>query len=451
MRGKKIKMREMRSRLIFGACTVISGAAALFGMNVLSVMAEENVGEEVVVSNNAPDTGENELSENALNTGGDENLGVYDFKDNKTTGTVTVTKVWDDDKTNEERAIPDIKISTAKPGKNPLGYTVTFHGNKDAGLVFDDGSDVNEVVYNSSGQIVEGVFKIPKGWGANAVAWFTDEALTNKVDVSEDGTVPMALSGDVDLYGKVKTFEIKGYNGNYSESYNDFNYLIPDTVTEIFFTDEIKPERASIIDVDADGDGMVVAWTENDGTVMKVSTQIKGMKVQAPKDSGYMFYNRNNVKTIDLTNLDTVSVTSMSGLFQDCSGLTTLDLSSLDTQNVTDMGSMFNDCSGLTALDLSSFDTQNVAGMGYMFRGCSGLTALDLSSFDTQKVMDMDSMFYLCGNLASLTTGQNFKFVGTNYRLDGTWQNTADETFNGNSGTANFPSNIADTYTKISD
>lgn len=40
--------------------------------------------------------------------------------------------------------------------------------------------------------------------GANAVAWFTDEALTNKVDVSEDGTVPMALSGDVDLYGKVK-------------------------------------------------------------------------------------------------------------------------------------------------------------------------------------------------------------------------------------------------------
>ena len=235
----------------------------------------------------------------------------------------------------------------------------------------------------------------------------------------------MALSGDVDLYGKVKTFEIKGYNGNYSESYNDFNYLIPDTVTEIFFTDEIKPERASIIDVDADGDGMVVAWTENDGTVMKVSTQIKGMKVQAPKDSGYMFYNRNNVKTIDLTNLDTVSV--------------------------TDMSCMFYKCSGLTALDLSSFDTQNVAGMGYMFRGCSGLTALDLSSFDTQKVMDMDSMFYLCGNLASLTTGQNFKFVGTNYRLDGTWQNTADETFNGNSGTANFPSNIADTYTKISD
>ena len=30
---------------------------------------------------------------------------VYDFKDNKTTGTVTVTKVWDDGLTNDEREI----------------------------------------------------------------------------------------------------------------------------------------------------------------------------------------------------------------------------------------------------------------------------------------------------------------------------------------------------------
>ena len=53
----------------------------------------------------------------------------------------------------------DIKLSTKKPNKSTLGYTVTFHGNKDAGLVFDDGNDVNDVVYNSSGQIVDGAFK----------------------------------------------------------------------------------------------------------------------------------------------------------------------------------------------------------------------------------------------------------------------------------------------------
>lgn len=43
---------------------------------------------------------DNEISEQADDTGG-----VYDFKDNKTTGTVTVTKVWDDGLTNDEREI----------------------------------------------------------------------------------------------------------------------------------------------------------------------------------------------------------------------------------------------------------------------------------------------------------------------------------------------------------
>lgn len=139
---------------------------------------------------------------------GDENLGVYDFKDNKMTGTVTVTEVWDDDKTNEERTIPDIKISTAKPGKNPLGYTVTFHGNKDAGLVFDDGSDVNEVVYNSSGQIVDGKFKIPNGTG---VGWYTDMNCKNRIDLTYDGIFTEALNSDIDLWAKELTFKIKGF------------------------------------------------------------------------------------------------------------------------------------------------------------------------------------------------------------------------------------------------
>ena len=62
----------------------------------------------------------------------------------------------------------------------------------------------------------------------------------------------------------------------------------------------------------------------------------------------------------------------------------------------------------------------------------------------------MNLAFQGCSSLTSLTTGTTFKFVGTNYYLPGTWQNTAGETFNGNGGTANFPSNVADTYTKIS-
>ena len=575
---KKIRMAV--NTVMFGICAAAGGLGLV---NAKPVLAAESAGEEMVVSDAASDDAVGELSENSWggvsksgNTAEDESLGVYDFKDNKTTGTVTVTKVWDDDKTNEERVIPDIKISTEKPGKNPLGYTITFHGNKDAGLVFDDGSDVNEVVYNSSGQIVDGVFKVPEGVAAGAVSWFTDEALTNKVDVSEDGTVQMALSGDVDLWGKVKTVEIKGYKQGVKNN-NEFNALIPDTVTEVLFTDEIKPDSASVIDVDADGDGGVIAWTENNDTVMKVSTQIKGMKVQAAKDSenmfwcygkrkltnigfsmldtskvtnmGGMFSGCSNITKLDLSYFDTSNVTNMSGMFGECNGLTSLDLSSFDTSkvtnmndmfsycknltninlshlntskvtnmngmfyscsglisldlsmfetsnvtnmcgmfnkcsslinlnlnhlcttNVTNMNSMFGECFKLTSLNLSNFDTSNVTNMGYMFYysgltsidltnlntsnvtnmqamfyGCYGLTNLDLSTFDTSNVTDMAIMFNDCTALTTITTGPNFKFVGQSYSLSGTWQNTAGETFTSGS----FPSNVADTYTKIS-
>ena len=515
------RQKQIRSNWMFCICATVTAAACGLGlMNAKPVMAAESAGEEMVVSKMNVDVSADvgvdttgELSENSWggvsksrNASGDENLGVYDFKDNKTTGTVTVTKVWDDDKTNEERVIPDIKISTAKPSKSTLGYTVTFHGSKDIGLVFDDGSDVNEVVYNSSGQIVDGLFKVPKGWEANAVAWFTDKALTNKVDVNESGTVQMTLSGDVDLWGRVKTFEVKGYKYGVKND-NEFNALVPDTVTEILFTDEIKPAEAEIIDVDADGDCGVVAWTENDGVVMKISTQIKGMKVHAARDSGYMFYDRSKLTNIDFSMLDTQNVTDMGCMFRECSSLSGLNISSFDTQNVTNMSGMFMDCKSLKELDISSFnmnnvneisdatygsygrgamfkdcysltyinmpksgrikvknycqlfdsckslmtidltvfDTSIVTNMSFMFYNCSGLTTLDLTSLNTQNVVNMMYMFRECSNLTSLTTGPNFKFVGTNYSLAGTWQNTAGETFT----SGNFPSNVADTYTKI--
>ena len=502
----------------------------------------------------------------------DDGSGIYDFKDNKTTGTVTITKKWDDRLTNAEREIPDMYLSTEKPSKSTKGYTVTFHGN---GLKFADGTDENMVVYNSSGQIVEGSYKEAVGTG---VGWYSDKTCKNKVEISDDGVPQIELTGDLDLWAKEMTFEIKGYN--YSKQYNDFNYLIPDTVTEIIFTDEVKQKEKEIIDVDADGDGGVVAWLDDDaGTVMKVSTQIPGMKVQAAKYNSYIFKGKGNLQKIDFKMLDTQNVTDMSYMFSSCSNLTSLDLTSLDTQNVTDMSYMFYGCSGLTSLDLTPLDTKNVYYMNSMFSGCSGLTSLDLTPLDTQNVTNMSEMFstcrgltsldltpldtknvydmssmfsgcsgltsldltpldtqkvtkmcwifggcsgltsldltpldtqnvtdihgmfsscsglinldltpldtknitdisYIfyhcsgltsldltpldtskvinmywlfngCSGLTSLTTGTTFKFVGTNYTLSGIWQNTAGETFNGNYNTANFPSNVADTYTKI--
>ena len=313
----------------------------------------------------------------------DDRSGIYDFKNSRTTGTVTITKKWDDGLTNAEREIPDMYLSTEKPSKSLKGNTVTFHGN---GLTFADGTDENMVVYNSSGQIVEGSYKEAVGTG---VEWYSDKTCKNKVEISDDGVPQVELTGDLDLWAKEMTFGIKGYRHG-AKNNNEFNAVIPNAVTEVIFTDEVKPKAKEAIDVDADGDGGVVAWLDDDaGTVMKVSTQFPGVKVQAAKDSENMFSNRSNLQKIDFKMLDTQNVTNMGEMFYGCSGLTSLDLTPLDTKNVTYMYSMFYRCYSLTSLDLSPLDTQNVTSIYGMFQYCFGLTSLDLTSLDTSKVTNM--------------------------------------------------------------
>ena len=397
-----MRNRFMFEKMVTGmalAAAVMAGAAVMPGSGhglVVRAYAADVSNQNALGMDTGVDKTDKAGGEEGTASNNDDS-GVYDFADNKTSGAVTIIKKWDDGLKNEEREIPDMSISTEKPSKSTKGYTVTFHGN---GLKFADGTDENMVVYNSSGQIVEGSYKEAVGTG---VGWYSDEACKNRVMISNDGVPQVELTGDLDLWAKEMTFEIKGYNGSYQKKYNDFNYLIPDAVTEIIFTDEAKPKTKEAIDVDADRDGGVVAWLDDDaGTVMKVSTQVPSVKVQAAKDSRDMFYYRGKLQRIDLKMLDTQNVTNMSSMFYDCSGLTSLDLTSLDTQNVTDMGSMFYDCSGLTSLDLTSLDTQNVTDMGSMFFGCSGLTGLDLTPLDTQNVTDMSYMFSSCSGLTGL-------------------------------------------------
>ena len=106
--------------------------------------------------------------------------------------------------------------------------------------------------------------------------------------------------------------------------------------------------------------------------------------------------------------IDTSNVTSMSGIFSECSNLTNLDLSGFDTSNVTDISNMFIYSKSLTSLDLTSFDTSKVTNMSQMFVSCEGLTTLDLSSFDTSKVIDMSQIFTSCDNIKKLYLSSGF-------------------------------------------
>lgn len=298
---------------------------------------------------------------------------------------MTVTKIWDDSLSNDERTVPDVSISTAKPSKNPLGYTITYHGN---GLTFEDGSMENEIVVNSSGKILSGQYMELTG----SSGWYSDSRCTTKIELDSDGLPVNGITSDLTLYAKAKTFVLK--------QGTSFYYLIPTTAIFVEFTDEVMPASATPIKVDADGDNGVVAWM--DGTTMKVSTQTKGLKVQANPDSNDMFYGKTKLKNIDLTLLDTQNVTDMGSMFRSCSSLTTLDLTPLNTRNVTNMSSMFFGCSGLTNLDLTPLNTHKVSNMSDMFCNCNKLTTLDLTPLSTSNVTNMNGMFENCRGLTSL-------------------------------------------------
>ena len=147
------------------------------------------------------------------------------------------------------------------------------------------------------------------------------------------------------------------------------------------------------------------AYTLVEGNTLKVYTEAQGFVFNADCSEMFNGY-KNGLNKIQSINwgdcINTASVTSVVGMFYNCSSLTSLDLSNFNTASVTNMASMFNGCQSLESLDLSNFNTASVTSMFCMFQYCSSLASLDLSSFNTASVTSMFCMFQYCSSLASL-------------------------------------------------
>lgn len=121
-------------------------------------------------------------------------------------------------------------------------------------------------------------------------------------------------------------------------------------------------------------------------------------------DMSYMFRNCSDLKTLDLTSLNTSGLLTLNSAFMYCSSLTTIDFTGLDLSKVTDMGSTFmgtyslSTLTGFESMELSSVTTMNrmfyysdistvefqsslssIADMQYMFDHCSSLTSVKMA------------------------------------------------------------------------
>ena len=145
-----------------------------------------------------------------------------------------------------------------------------------------------------------------------------------------------------------------------------------------------------------------------------------------PTTTAGWFAGASTLKTITgLENLQTSSVESMKGMFEDCYSVTTLDLSSFSTNNVTDMTDLFKNCYSLSSLDMSEWTLTNVTpmeslrdcinlksltmqnawmptDMSGLFKDLCSLETLNLSGSLTDAITDMSELFYGCSSLTDL-------------------------------------------------
>jgi len=104
--------------------------------------------------------------------------------------------------------------------------------------------------------------------------------------------------------------------------------------------------------------------------------------------SGWTGFSGNKLRTI------------ISEYFGNVQSLKSLNLSNWNTSSVTDMSRMFSEFTFLTTINLSNWDTSNVTTMESMFEGCNLLTSLSINSFTFTKVRNTVSMFNGCNKLS---------------------------------------------------
>ena len=140
----------------------------------------------------------------------------------------------------------------------------------------------------------------PKNIALSGIVTVSNNLITQQV-YSDDNSDKYLLyyirkgidNGDTITWSKWHTIRQEFYlTPVLKESFYSF---VPDTATSIIFTDITMPSSATLIDVDEDGDGGVVAWLDpNDNTKMYVSTQSSGVKVEGNSNSDYMFIYTND-------------------------------------------------------------------------------------------------------------------------------------------------------------
>ena len=107
---------------------------------------------------------------------------------------------------------------------------------------------------------------------------------------------------------------------------------------------------------------------------------------------------------------------SIAGMFEGLKKMTSISFSEkFDFQGITKMDRMFYNCQNLKSVDISNIKSENVKNMNYMFYQCLELNSVDISDLEASKVTSTNSMFENCVSLNSIDISslKNPEITGT--------------------------------------
>lgn len=238
----------------------------------------------------------------------------------------------------------------------------------------------------------------------------------------------LTASADYDEQFLLKIDVLKQMLTDYKVNYVKFSMEnLPKTNPELELT-----HQTILTDAGQTAAAIVANGGENGTTLYVYRTDDYTMPAIAPANCSKMFYDMDDLISVNLNGLSFAQTTDMSEMFWDCNSLTyvympsdtsrvqtmkkmfencdhltdlyfdSYSASTIPTQNVTDFSEMFAYCRLLQKINVQGFDTRSAENMYMMFYDCTAATSIDVSSFDTSNVTTMNQMFYNCKNLTKL-------------------------------------------------
>ena len=369
--------------------------------------------------------------------------GTFDWRNERAyDGKIVITKIWKDNKEDNERPTPKVTIKTEKPASALQAYAVFDSSTGTLTFFRDEPGKYTGIKTFGTKTVYATDFETAAPSGPYSLPWDSKRDRINSV-VVEDPIMPLSTahwfeycsnltSADLALLdtsnvttmssmfrgcSNLTSFDGSGWDTSkvtdmyymFSECYRLSDLSINDwdvgNVTNMNYMFNYCGRSASVpgaLDLSNWDPKKLTNMDRMFYTCGFASVDMSGWELDSLTSIDDLFVYSEKLQTANLSGWTANNLTSLNDLFYYCYALRSVDASNWEMHNLTNVSRLITSCYAFTSLDVSGWDAGNITNMQQMFQYCSGLTSLDLSGIDTSNVTNMSSMFSQCTKLASL-------------------------------------------------